>query len=102
MEQRYQAVLAVQVDGLTVTEAIEKFGVSRQTMHAWLARYEAGGLEALKDRSHRRDCQTRLLKVLYRSGPPCGAVKSNAGPSAGHDRVLRLACLVHYWVSTAR
>jgi transposase InsO family protein len=53
MEQRYQAVLSVQVDGLTVTEAAAKFGVSRQTMHAWLARYEAGGLEALEDRSHR-------------------------------------------------
>lgn len=51
MEQRYQAVLAVQVDGLSVTEAAEKFGVSRQTMHTWLRRYEAGGLEALADRS---------------------------------------------------
>ena len=47
MEQRYQAVMAVQVDGLTVTEVAEKFGVSRQTVHAWLRRYEAGGLEAL-------------------------------------------------------
>jgi transposase InsO family protein len=53
MEQRYQAVLAVQVDGLTVVEAADKFGVSRQTVHDWLRRYEAGGLEALADRSHR-------------------------------------------------
>ena len=53
MEQRYQAVLAVQVDGLKVTEVAEKLGVSRQTVHSWLARYEAGGLEALADRSHR-------------------------------------------------
>jgi hypothetical protein len=28
-------------------------GVSRQTVHVWLARYEAGGLEALGDRSYR-------------------------------------------------
>jgi transposase len=28
-------------------------GVSRQTVHSWLARYEAGGLEGLSDRSHR-------------------------------------------------
>ena len=27
--------------------------VSRQTLHAWLARYEAQGLEGLADRSHR-------------------------------------------------
>jgi transposase InsO family protein len=53
VEQRYQAVLAVQVDGLTVTEVAEKFGVSRQTVHAWLRRYEDGGLEGLGDRSHR-------------------------------------------------
>jgi len=53
MEQRYQAVLAVQVDGLSVVEVADKFGVSRQTVHSWLRRYEAGGLEALADRSHR-------------------------------------------------
>jgi transposase InsO family protein len=53
VEQRYQAVLAVQVDGLAVTVVAEKFGVSRQTVHAWLRRYEQGGLEGLVDRSHR-------------------------------------------------
>jgi transposase InsO family protein len=31
----------------------DKFGVSRQTVHEWLRRYEAGGLAALDDRSHR-------------------------------------------------
>ena len=53
MEQRYQAVLEVQVDGLRVSEVADKFGVSRQTVHDWLRRYEAGGLNALGDRSHR-------------------------------------------------
>jgi len=53
VEQRYQAVMAVQVDGLEVTVVAEKFGVSRQTVHAWLRRYEQGGLEGLADRSHR-------------------------------------------------
>ena len=53
MEQRYQAVMAVQDSGLTVSETAEKFGVSRQTVHEWLRRYEAGGIEALADRSHR-------------------------------------------------
>jgi hypothetical protein len=32
----------VQVDGLSVTEVAAKLGVSRETVHAWLARYEAG------------------------------------------------------------
>ena len=53
MEQRYQAVLAVVQDGWKVTEVARRFGVSRQTVHAWIARYEAGGLASLSDRSHR-------------------------------------------------
>lgn len=53
MEQRYDAVLAVIRDGLRVTEVAEKFGVSRQSVHRWLARYERDGLPALADRSHR-------------------------------------------------
>ena len=52
-EQRYQAVLAVISDGETVTDVAARFGVRRQTVHEWLARYEAGGLENLADRSHR-------------------------------------------------
>jgi transposase InsO family protein len=52
-EQRYQAVLAVLEDGLSVTEAAAKTGVSRQTLHAWLGRYAAGGLAGLADRSHK-------------------------------------------------
>jgi transposase len=30
-------------------------GVSRQTLHTWIARYERGGLSSLADRSHRPD-----------------------------------------------
>jgi transposase InsO family protein len=52
-EQRYQAVLAVISDGLSVLQVAEKVGVSRQTLHTWLARYEAQGLDGLVDRSHR-------------------------------------------------
>ena len=52
-EQRYQAVLAVIGEGSTVTEVARRWGVSRQSLHTWLARYEAGGLEGLADRSHR-------------------------------------------------
>src|SRR3954447_3195408 len=54
-EQRYQAILAVISDGRTVKEVAADWSVSRQTLHTWLARYEAGGLEGLSDRSHRPD-----------------------------------------------
>ena len=53
MEQRYQAVSLVIHDGESVVEVARRFNVSRQTVHAWLARYERGGLAALADRSHR-------------------------------------------------
>ena len=49
-EQRYQAVMAVLNGGRTVTEVARDWAVSRQTMHAWLARYER---EGMGDRSHR-------------------------------------------------
>ena len=52
-EQRYQAVLAVISDGETVADVAARFGVRRQSVHEWLARFEAGGLENLADRSHR-------------------------------------------------
>jgi transposase len=49
VEQRYDAVLAVIRDGLQVREVAEKFGVSRQTVHVWMARYEAEGLTGLAE-----------------------------------------------------
>ncbi len=52
-EQRYQAVLAVISDGEAVTSVAARFGVHRKTVHEWLGRYEAEGLEGLGDRSHR-------------------------------------------------
>ncbi len=52
-EQRYKAVMAVLGGGRTVTEVARDWDVSRQTMHAWLARYEREGMEWIGDRSHR-------------------------------------------------
>ena len=60
-EQRYQAILAVIEDGLSITEVAGKVGVSRQTLHAWLLRYAAEGLPGLEDRSHRpRSCPHQM------------------------------------------
>ena len=52
-EQRYKAVMAVLSGGRTVTEVARDWEVSRQTLHAWLARYEREGMEGMGDRSHR-------------------------------------------------
>ena len=44
-EQRYKAVQGVLAEGRTVSEVASDWGVSRRTMHRWLARYEGEGLE---------------------------------------------------------
>jgi transposase InsO family protein len=52
VEQRYRAVLAVEA-GESVTAVAAQVGVSRQTVHKWLARYRAEGLGGLMDRPKR-------------------------------------------------
>jgi Homeodomain-like domain len=52
-EQRYQAVMAAIGDGLSISQVAEKVGVPRHAACVVGARYEAEGLEGLKDRSHR-------------------------------------------------
>lgn len=51
-EQRYKEVPAVIADGRMVIEVARNWGVSRQTMHTWLARYEYEGLQGLSSRSY--------------------------------------------------
>ena len=51
-EQRYRAVLEV-LAGVPVTEVADRYGVSRQSVHAWLGRYRDEGPPGLPDRSHR-------------------------------------------------
>jgi transposase len=53
VEQRYRAVLEV-LSGTPVIEVAERYGVARQTVHRWMARYQAESLDGLADRSHLR------------------------------------------------
>jgi transposase len=79
-EQRYEAVRAVIAGGKRVTDVAARFGVARKTVHAWLARHEAEGLEGLADRSHRpRSCPHQMpalvearLAELLRAHPGWG------------------------------
>ena len=52
-EQKYLAVMAVLADGRAVNEVAAAWGVSRQSVHAWLRRYEEAGLSGLEPRSSR-------------------------------------------------
>jgi transposase InsO family protein len=65
VEQRYGAVLEVIREGRTVKDVAAAVGVSRQTLHTWLARYEEAGLEGLADRSHRPEsCPHQMSAVV--------------------------------------
>jgi transposase InsO family protein len=79
VEQRYDAVVAVLRDGMPVTEVAAKFGVHRDTVYAWMARYEGGGLDGLADRSHRPHRSPAQM------------------PAAVEARVLELRRLRPYW-----
>ena len=86
-EQRYRAVLAVISEGRTVTEVAAAVGVSRQSLHAWLARYEADGLEGLSDRSHRPRAHPRQMPAADGGGGVGGPPDSSAvGSAADRDR----------------
>lgn len=52
VEQRYRAVLEV-LDGSPVGEVAVRYGVSRQSVHAWKGKYMAGGIDALREASRR-------------------------------------------------
>ena len=54
-------ILSLLHEGLTPTRAAERFGVSRRHIHHLLARYKAGGLEALEPRSRRPKSNPRAL-----------------------------------------
>jgi transposase InsO family protein len=64
-EQKYQAVLAVLSDGRSVSEVAGQWGVSRQSLHRWLRRYEDFGLGGLEPRSRRPvSCPHQMSGVL--------------------------------------
>lgn len=57
--------MAVVSDGRTVTEVARDWEVSRQTVHACLARYEREGMEGMGNRSHRpTSCPHQMPALL--------------------------------------
>ena len=97
--QRYLAVLAVIGEGRSVTDVAAAVGVSRQSLHGWLARYEAGGLEGLADRSHRpRSCPHQMPGAADRCG--VDALHPHRAHSAGNASRPPTPSLV-CWVAPA-
>ncbi|MFF4893463.1 helix-turn-helix domain-containing protein [Micromonospora chersina] len=100
VEQRYRAVLEVQT-GEPVVEVAARTGVSRQTIHSWLARYAEVGLVGLEDRSrrprgcaHQASAEVEALVCELHRPTPRGLVAARPGrlaanPSSSTSVVLR-------------
>ena len=113
-EQRYRAVWEV-LEGASVTGVARRFGVSRQSVHAWLRRYAAdGGLGGLGDRSSRpHSCPHQMnaaLEVavieLRQAHPAWGAdriryqlARDGVAPAPGRTSIYR-ALVRHSLVET--
>ena len=108
-EQKYQAVLAVLSDGRSVSEVAEQWGVSRQSVHAWLRRYEEAGLAgsgAAFDGGRRR-VRTRCLGWWrprswrcvgrIRGGVRGGSCMSSAGAEPGDAGAVAVGDLPVRW-----
>lgn len=52
VDERLQFVEECKLGEWSMAEACRRFEISRKTGYKWLARYECGGMEALKDQSH--------------------------------------------------
>ena len=87
MEQRYQAVSAVIHDGFSIVEVASRFGVSRQTIHSWLFKYEKSGLPGLTNHSHKpKGCSHQISSAVdvliceMRRRNPGSTVRARQGP----------------------
>jgi putative transposase len=56
MDERARFIRDWERDDLSFTELCEHYGISRTIGYKWLARYEAHGVEGLKDQSRRPHC----------------------------------------------
>jgi transposase InsO family protein len=83
MEQRLEFVREYDTELFTMTELVAQYGISRKTAYKWLERYEADGVDGLRDHSRRphhspqatnRDVVEALL-ALRRRHPRWGAQK---------------------------
>jgi len=62
MENRYRMIIESERSGRTMSDACIAFGVSRQTWYKWKRRYNAYGLDGLKNQS-KRPHNTENVKI---------------------------------------
>jgi transposase InsO family protein len=89
VEQRFKAVNEV-LDGSSVIEVAARYGVSRQTVHAWLRRYGNGGIGALADRSSKPErCPHQTPAVIEARIVDLRLAHPRWGPRSIRTQLLR-------------
>ena len=89
MEQRYDAVMAVIRDGLTVTEVAATFGVSRQSIYrGWRATRQGGSRRSPTGRIDRTTLPHQMAGALEAAVLEMRRLH----PSWGPMRLLRTSC----------
>ena len=112
-EHRYRAVLQV-LDGVPKAQVAREFGTSRQSVHSWVARYEAAGLAG---RSRRPDTSPNELAPaviaticeLRRTYPRWGAQRiahelmvRGTGAAPSRSSVYRVLVITVWWRPNSR
>src|SRR5258705_12562525 len=75
-----------------VVELCRKYGVSRKTLYKWLARYEANGIDGLRDRSR---APLRRPHSLTDEVIELFVTERKRRPSWGPKKLLRIVSLRH-------
>src|SRR5690606_13476848 len=91
-DKRRVIVLAVVEGDMSVSEAARRFSVSRDSIHRWITRYRADGLDGLTDRSRaprpspaRTSAHIRTRIIEFRA--TLTAQGLDAGAESIHDRL---------------
>jgi putative transposase len=63
IENRYRMIIEPERSGKTISDVCVAFGVSRETWYKWKRRYDASGLDELKNQS-RKPRNIKYVKVL--------------------------------------
>ncbi|MFJ9908020.1 helix-turn-helix domain-containing protein [Streptomyces sp. NPDC101152] len=85
------------LDGSPITAVAQRYGISRQSVYTWKAKYAAGGLEGLREASRRpRTSPTRLsadvealvceMRRSHPRGEPDGPPTRTRGPVSSPPR----------------
>src|SRR5690242_4626720 len=93
-EQRYQAVLAVISDGLSISQVASKVRVSRQTLHSWGHHTSNGAVQALR--------AVAMSSANGATAPMICATKSSGTPATDRLSVRWPATKLKWWTVMPR